>query len=138
MCKQEGCQRKFFLWKNLKNHNKIFHPKKLINLENNNLQCQHGVQCSKFKTKRQKLRHHNKHESECFHESLHLTKLLVKVRKFMQNIIRKRQIKIKSLVSCESYKTLKNKLQKFIDNSLINRALFFSKFGYECLNFVEN
>jgi len=136
-CKYEGCYRKFFLKKNLKTHNKNAHPKKATKEENIIYNCSHNVNCSKFKTNRQRIRHHNKHEHECVRDKLILINVLHQFKTTIQKLIYNNNLEIKKFINSNSFKKLKENFTSFVEGNLLNKELFFTKFGYECLDILE-
>lgn len=103
---------------------------------NLNHMCNHQ-NCSKFKTKRQRMRHHNKHETECVKDKSYIIKMLVKFKSTIEKLVVDNNIDIKTFISSNAYKKLKLSFNTFVESNLINKALFFTKFGYECLDLMD-
>jgi len=107
-----------------------------------NLNCKHDKSCSKFKTIRQRIRHHNKHEPECVKEKLTLIKLLIKLRTTLESqikgMMKNKNVSLKTIIQNNSFKNIKQSFNSFLEsNTILNKALFLSKFGYDCLDIMD-
>ena len=99
--------------------------------------CEHMGCNAKFRTKLEKLKHHNEMEIDCFKERKELIKLIQRYKIFLKNIIKKKGIDENKnevvLKLKKNYEEIKNKL---IDKELFNYYLG-ENFENECTNVEE-
>ena len=99
--------------------------------------CDHMGCNAKFKTKLEKLKHHNEMESDCFAERKELIKLIQRYKILFMKIVQNKNIDVQKneivLNLKENYEKIQNKL---IDQELFNHYLG-SKFDNECNNIEE-
>jgi len=96
--------------------------------DKNEIMCSHGGLCHEFKTKKQKIMHHNKLEKECRLEKNYIIRLINNYQKAI-NVLKKEQ-DIISLDDYDEYKELleqKNKTEKITTDKELFDSIFSNK-----------
>ena len=164
ICNYPNCGKKFLAWNNLKIHyryhtgekpykcnfpncgrsfydkgNLKYHEKNMHIMENMEYpySCEHIGCNAKFKTKLEKLKHHNEMEINCFVERKELIKLIQRYKIFFKKIIQKKKIDEKNkgivLNLKKNYEEIQSKL---VDQELFNHYLG-ENFESDCTNIEE-
>lgn len=112
------CGNEYYDRANYKYHLKTAHQ----NLKKSETNCEHGGLCHEFKTKKQKIMHHNKLENECVHEKNILIKLICEFQNSINCFVNK------DLSNFEEFKNLEI-CKKNIENFVMEKDLFNSIFN---------
>jgi len=125
VCKLPNCGRDFYDKGNLKYHEKTAHACELRSLP---FSCEH-VGCNmKFKTKKQKLIHHQSTEPECKNEKHNMIKLMKDFKVALFNMIKDYKIEQDELNKNEEFMNLKSNYEE-IEKKLLDPDFFFLTMG---------
>jgi len=123
-CNYPECDRAFYDQGNLKYHIRTNHKGERKKYQFN---CEHEGCKLSFKTKKQKLNHHNKLEKECFSERNSLIKLAARFKTLYFSIIN--EFKLKEQVSDSTeYKGLKKEFEESMVNCY-DHSFFVARLG---------
>jgi len=118
--KCEVCGNEYYDRANYKYHVKTSHIKQ----NKNDIICNHGRICHEFKTKKQKVMHHNKLEKECTQEKNYIIRLINKYENLL-NVIKLE--KCNNFEEYDEYKELieqKNKIENIISDKDLFDSIF--------------
>lgn len=132
MCTFNECDRSFYDKGNLKYHERTAHS---LESKNFPFTCEHICCNIKFKTKREKLLHHDKFEPICKDEKDSLVQLIDKFQSGINSMIYNFDLDIKTVEKNEDYIKLQSEFEE--TKKLINTD-FFRKLLGEKLNICKN
>ena len=117
------CGKNYYDRANYKYHAKTAHKVK----DKNDIICFHGGLCPEFKSKKQKIMHHNKLEKECRLEKNFIIKLISKYEKTINEIKNEKGINLEEYNEYKALVEQKEKTEKIISDKDLFDSIFSNK-----------